>query len=217
MNGIFFSPRFWWSRLDINEERDFLYRAVRDSSDKTRDGINWQHLYHCTFTFPRNDKFDEMVKLWETFRWIRHACLREETAHTPFLNFHGRSLQHCHGTRLAGTKVETVDISPELAKVGVSILYENDQYALITGLAFYRQDGSCEVIGYKIPGARALSEKEMTSRIQYRCMSGHSSMSGKLDLRPLQEFYRPPGFHVLMDAKSLEGFPHNQDTSGIHG
>ncbi|KAE8344846.1 hypothetical protein BDV24DRAFT_160149 [Aspergillus arachidicola] len=165
MNGIFFSPRVWRSRFDINKERGFLYRAVKDSSNKTEDGINWQHLYHCIFTLPRNDKFDEMVKMWETFRWINDVCLREETAQTPLLDFQGRALQHSHGTQLAGTKVETVDISPELAKAGVSIFCENDQYALITGLAFHRQGKSCEVIGYKIPGARTLSEKEMASRI----------------------------------------------------
>ncbi|KAE8311883.1 hypothetical protein BDV41DRAFT_540342, partial [Aspergillus transmontanensis] len=61
---------------------------------------------------------------WETFRWINDACLREETAQTPLLGFQGRALQHYHGTHLAGTKVETVDISPELAKVRVSILCE---------------------------------------------------------------------------------------------
>lgn len=156
-----------------------------------------------------------MVKIWETFRWIKDACLGEETAQTPLLDFQGRSLQHDHDTRLAGTKVESVDISPKPAKVGVSILCENDHYALITRLEFHRQDGFSEIIGYKAPGARVLPEKEMASRIPYGHMSGCSSMSGKSDLHPRQEFYRSPGFHVLMNATSLEGFRIVKTPNGI--
>ncbi|KAE8322401.1 hypothetical protein BDV39DRAFT_209767 [Aspergillus sergii] len=194
MDVIFFSHRFWRSRFNINEERGYLYRAVRESSRIPGD-IDWQRLYHSTSALPRDDRLDETLNMGEPF---------------------DGALQHYHGTRWAGTKVETAKIPPKLANVGVSILCENDQYRVITGLDFYSQDGSSESIGYKTPDARTLTDKEMASRIQYRHMSGYSSMSGKRDLHPLQEFYRSPGFHVLMDATSLEGFHIIKTPNGIH-
>ncbi|KAB8253911.1 hypothetical protein BDV32DRAFT_155721 [Aspergillus pseudonomiae] len=155
--------------------------------------------------------------MWETFRWLRNTYLRKGIAQTPLLGFQGRALQHYHSTRLAGTKVETAKILPKLAKVALSILCENsDRYTHITGLEFYNQDGSCESIDCKTPGARIITEKDMASRIQYRQLSGYSSMSGQIELYPLQEFYRSPGFHVLMDATSLVGFQIAKTPNGIH-
>ncbi|OGM42314.1 hypothetical protein ABOM_007918 [Aspergillus bombycis] len=196
MEGIFFSSRFWRARFEINGERGFLYRIVRESSRGTGDGLDWQHLYHSTSTLPWNEKVN--------------------AGQTRLLDVQGRALQHYHNTRWAGTKVETVDIPPKLAKVGVSILADDNQGIFITGLEFYSEDGFSESVGYKTPGARTRTETEMASRVQHRYLSGYSSMSGKRDLHPLQDFYRSPGFHVLMDATSLEGFEITKTPNGIH-
>ncbi|GAB1210164.1 hypothetical protein APSETT445_008954 [Aspergillus pseudonomiae] len=204
MEGIFFSSRFWRTRFEINGERGFLYRAVRGASRGTGDSIDWQHLYHSTSTLPWNDEFDRMLEMWENFRWIRDACLSENRGQTPPLDFQGRALQHYHNTHWEETKVETVDIPPKLATIGVSIL-ANGEDIVITGLEFYSEDGSSKSLGYKTPGAKTRTETEMASRIQHRHLSGYSSMSGNMDPHPLQDFYRPPGFHVLMDARSLGG------------
>lgn len=214
MEGIFFSSRFWRTRFEINGERGFLYRAVRGASRGTGDSIDWQHLYHSTSTLPWNDEFDRMLEMWENFRWIRDTCLSQNRGQTPPLDFQGRALQHYHNTRWEGTKVETVDIPPKLATIGVSIL-ANGEDIVITGLEFYSEDGSSKSLGYKTPGAKTRTETEMASRIQHRHLSGYSSMSGNMDPHPLQDFYRPPGFHVLMDARSLGGFEITRTPNGI--
>ncbi|KAE8401831.1 hypothetical protein BDV37DRAFT_285236 [Aspergillus pseudonomiae] len=119
MEGVFFSSRFWRTRFEVNGERGFLYRAVRESSRGTGDSIDWQHLYHSTSMLPWNDQFDKMLRMWETFRWIRDACLSENRGQTPPLDFQGRALQHYHNTRWEGTKVETLSLDwSSTAKMG---------------------------------------------------------------------------------------------------
>lgn len=215
--------------------------------DEGKRQINWRLLYHVTNQLRCDRSFDDTLKVWEVIRWVRDATLavmnrKQQQQHRAMnpapageerpLEFVGRSLQHYHGTRWPGTRVESIEVPPSLTAIGVSVQgmsgpWGRPETIVITGLEFIGAESESEsenenskkpnaMLGSTAAGAEVMKEADDRAQEYY--------LENLLrpERRPTAYYidsgisYGYPGVHILMDAKSFRGFSISQGSLEVY-
>ncbi|PYH52989.1 F-box protein [Aspergillus niger CBS 101883] len=195
---IFASSNFWKTRFYLNDERGFLWPAVRDfmGAANRQEEIDWRLLYHSTSQLNCSTWLLLERKIWEALRWLRDTALALAYGTPRPPDYRSMALHHYHNTLIRGTHLETVNIDSPVRQVAISA-HSDISPVHVTGLEFFFKDRPKASLGYTLLGAKEMSGEE------YR------------DDESVQEYLEYPGIRVTVDLEDLRGIIALPTSSGI--
>ncbi|KAL4884267.1 hypothetical protein BJY04DRAFT_215695 [Aspergillus karnatakaensis] len=234
MAGIFDDNHFWKSRFSRDGERGFYRHLVtRAAADAARKGepvpVNWRMLYQACTQLGSRTQFT--IQVWEVIQWIKDYVRASNGSVAEPLEFAGRALQsYSNDCCIPGQRVERAMISPNLAKIAISIVSgpmlfwgswvgprgrprlsewakPRESATRIVGIEFIDKDGSRVVLGVRYSKAKKRSAKSLRKELE-EYQYGNTALGCPFDGH---------GVRVLVDAtaESLRGFRLRRSWEGI--